>query len=624
MAGWLLVVSVVVLSIVIAAVVAVNDEREADRIQRAEANRVALALDAASSLSVAQLRATAAFLELHPDLSEFRFRRLVNSMVSDQPVAAVSYLESRPLSPRPALRAPLRDESREYQVRLAGMPGVAGLIVPRNEQDARHIVEVLDQVRESNAPAVTRSVRLRDDHDRHLVIFHPVGRAGGDLAAAASDEPDGVVGFTAGVIRVGDLLATATAAVPAGTRIALVDPSGQVLSREATPIEDYASTAVDIAGRSWELRLVVPQSSVSSLPLVLGLGGLALAAAIGLLLLNWSRRERSALDLARTRLEQRNRALQAEAETNRMYRLLAENLTDMVIVTDPEGRITYVSPAGRPMTGWAASEMVGRFVVEFLHPDDEADARLNLLEIVQDPGMLTFEHRLKRKDGSYVWVETAIRSVVDHDRGEVFEIQATTRDISVRKPMQDRLEQLAREDPLTGLSNRRGFSELLAAELSRSSRSGAKGTLLMIDIDRFKVINDTFGHLIGDRVLRRVAEVMKSRMRVSDTLARFGGDEFAAILPETYEAEGMTVAKAIIEGVREAFASEPELPNVTVSIGVAVFDGPADEAAPEEVMRRADIAMYSAKTAGRDRARYYRPDDRPTVERGTSLNSGQA
>lgn len=616
MSGWLLVVSVIILSLVIAVIAARNNERDVDSNQRAEAARVAFALDAVSSLSVAQLRAAAAFVELHPDLGRTRFRRLVATVHSEQPIAAVSYLEAEPRV-NASQGIALQDESHVFRVRHSALDTGVGRLAPADSSSAAHIVEVLKQALESGAPAATRAVRLRDgERDQHLVIFHPVGRNATPIVNSTPDRR--ISGFIAGVIRVSDLLATADAIVPAGTDVALVEEKGdQVLSLDDLPLEDYASTPVEIAGRGWELRLTVPVRATSSLPLILGLGGLGLAASIGVLLLNWTRRERHALELARTRLEERDRAMGAEAETNRMYRLLAENLTDMVMVTDPDARITYVSPAGQLMTGWTAEEMVGRFVPEFLHGDDEADARLNLLGLTESAGVLTFEHRLRKKDGSHIWVESAVRSVIDPETQKVVEIQATTRDISVRKPMQDRLEQLAREDSLTGLSNRRQFSEILAIELARTARAGSHGSLLMIDIDRFKSVNDSFGHLTGDRVLRRVAELMKARIRVSDTLARFGGDEFAAILPEAGEEEGLTVAEAITDSIRDTFATEPDLPHVTVSVGVTTFEG-GDELSPEEVIQRADFAMYRAKSTGRDRALVYRPDEGAAVESGRS------
>lgn len=603
-AGWLLVGGIVILSVVISFIVARSHDDDVEQRRQAEANRVALALDAVSALSIAQLRSAAAFIELNPALSSADFQRLVAAMAAEQPIAAVSYIEAERLGIAAGRAAPLRDDTHHYPVRLTATDGTVGQILPAGQASAEHISAVLEEARRSGLPAATRVVRLRDDDRGHLILFYPVRHD-----RPRVDHDDGhVTGFTAGVVRVDDLLASAATAAPAGTEVALVGENGEVIARSEDELEDYASTEVVVAGRRWELRLVVPEEEVSALPLVLGLGGLALAATIGVLVLNWSRRERHALELARTRLEERDRAMRTEAETNRMYRLLAENLTDMVIVTDPDGRITYVSPAGVPMLGWSAEEMIGRLVFDFLYADDKAEGRLHLLALGSDAAILTFEHRLMRKDGSHIWVESAARSVVDAESESVFEIQATIRDISERKPLQDRLEQLAHEDPLTGLSNRRQFEELLAAEVARTARSGGRAVVLMIDIDHFKKVNDTFGHLTGDRVLRRVAEMMKSRMRLSDTLARFGGDEFAAILPEAGEDEGLTVAEAIIDEVGKALAAEPDLPVVTVSIGIAGFDA-GGVRTPDEVLQRADMAMYSAKTGGGNRARVYRPDE---------------
>lgn len=599
MAG-LLVAAIVVGSISVAFLVAIKHERDHQDDQRAEVRRVAIALERISSVAVTQLRSAAAFLELRPNLGQAAFGSLIDTLVAEHPVASVSYLEATTRADRKAAgETVLRDGRTVFHVRLSSADTPEGNLRPAGAAAAKHLADVLGRARDSGSPAISRAVQLWGSDDRHLVLFHPVGPGGGDSTADRA-EPPGVV---AGVLRISDLLAAAAAITTEGTRLALVGSGGEPLV-EDPELENYAASPVTIADRRWELRLVMPQSQVWVLPLAVGLAGLVLAAMTGLLLFNWARRERGMLTLAQTRIEQRDRAMKAEAETNRMYRLLAENLTDMVMVTGPEGLITFVSPAGKQMLGWAPEEMIGQPILSFLYSDDEDDAREHLASLREAAGIHTFEHRLRCRDGSFVWVESAVRSIFDRASERVVEFQSTTRDISERKPLQDQLERLAREDPLTGLSNRRQFNEMLARELARALRSGEACAAFLIDIDHFKPVNDSYGHLTGDRVLRRVAEALKSRMRLSDTVARLGGDEFAAILPEVGAEQAESVAAKIIEAVHVAFGSDSDLPVVTVSIGIAIFECDPD-GTTEHLLERADLALYAAKAAGRDRFRLY-------------------
>lgn len=599
----LLVTAIVVGSIVVALLVAVRHERDLEREQRAEVRRVAIALEGISSLSVGQLRTAAAFLELRPRIGRSEFERLIETLTSEHPVASVSFLEATHLpGATVAGSVPiLRDGDQALTVRLRSSGRPEGDLLPVDGDDLRHLNKILGEARRSENGRISRAIELEGAEGRDLVYFHPV-RSPDAVAQGAQRAAPGLV---AGVLPVPDLLDSAAAIAPAGAELALVETDGEILAQNPVDIDDFSASPVTIAGRSgWELRLALPQSQIWALPLFLGLAGISLAAMIGLLLFNWARRERTTLDLARTRLEQRDRAIEAEAETNRMYRLLAENLTDMVMVTEPDGVITYVSPAGRHILGWTAEEMIGKPILSFLYSDDEDDAREHLASLREAAGIHTFEHRLRHRDGSYVWVESAVRSIFDPATDQIVEFQATTRDISERKPLQEQLERLAREDPLTGLSNRRLFYETLAAELARARRSSEACTVMLIDIDRFKLINDVHGHLVGDRVLRRVGSALKSRMRLSDTTARLGGDEFAAILPETDRAQGRKVAANMMDAVRSTFTAEGDLPEVTVSIGIAAYEGESGTT-PEHLIEQADLALYAAKDAGRNRFRVF-------------------
>jgi len=164
---------------------------------------------------------------------------------------------------------------------------------------------------------------------------------------------------------------------------------------------------------------------------------------------------------------------------------------------------------------------------------------------------------------------------------------------------QDRLQVISNSDVLTGLANRRRFSEALEREVARSLRYGAPLTLLLIDVDQFKRVNDQFGHAAGDRALSRVADSLRSTCRQTDLPARYGGDEFAILLPETTGESGLQLAQRIAVALRNPAHEGPADPPLTLSIGVAQL-APGERVAA--LARRADQALYQSKTSGRNRA----------------------
>jgi diguanylate cyclase (GGDEF)-like protein len=164
-----------------------------------------------------------------------------------------------------------------------------------------------------------------------------------------------------------------------------------------------------------------------------------------------------------------------------------------------------------------------------------------------------------------------------------------------------RLELLSRTDELTGLSNRRHFMERLGSEFVRSQRYRSSVSLVLLDVDHFKRVNDTYGHIVGDQVLVGVADCMTGLLRRCDVAARHGGEEFAMVLPETPESGALVVAERFRETVEEALFESPDVSvRVTVSLGVATYPGGRIETA-EDLLRRADQALYAAKNAGRNR-----------------------
>jgi diguanylate cyclase (GGDEF)-like protein len=180
---------------------------------------------------------------------------------------------------------------------------------------------------------------------------------------------------------------------------------------------------------------------------------------------------------------------------------------------------------------------------------------------------------------------------------------STQRDLRSLLATTSELRHLADHDALTGLPNRRRFEEELARHLAHVRRYGPEGAALVLDLDCFKPVNDTFGHAAGDRLLARVACVLRERLRATDVVARLGGDEFAILLPRVDAAGASAVARSLVDTVR-AEALTADARGVTVSVGIIAFDERAP-AVPEGILAAADIAMYDAKAAGGDGWAFY-------------------
>ena len=258
----------------------------------------------------------------------------------------------------------------------------------------------------------------------------------------------------------------------------------------------------------------------------------------------------------------------------------------------------------------------------------QEDGRLKRLLVTTDPGSVMARRliplailvpltlgwlRLKgQQDGVFdlrvgTWLLT-MTEIVCLIAVIIWAASSLSRTDSHRRRLEDELQRLAGEDELTHLANRRGFSERLARELSLASRHSSPGALLMIDLDRFKAINDRHGHAAGDALLRRISEVLQGRLRDTDALGRLGGDEFVAYLPQTDADAGARVAEHLLTAIREASTELGDGMRTTSSIGVA-FDATSSHG-PEVMLKAADRAMYRAKRAGGNRVDGYEPSPR--------------
>jgi len=309
--------------------------------------------------------------------------------------------------------------------------------------------------------------------------------------------------------------------------------------------------------------------------------------------------ERKRLEAERRKAEQGLHEVQARFETAFANAPIGMALVDM------KGRWLQVNDALCRITGHEEKALKGTTLDAITHPEDvdlDADSRRELA--AGRIGSFQIEKRYRHASGHYFWVLLTV-SLVRDARGRALHVVSQVQDISERKDLAQRLEYLIDHDFLTGLFNRRRFELELSREAERVARYGAKGAVLVMDLDHFKDVNDAFGHKSGDDLLRGVAGALRHRIRQTDLVARVGGDEFAVLLPQTDADQAQVVADGIVKtmGQHVAVLGEQSI-RTTASIGVAMFDG----LSAAEVLARADLAMYEAKQAGRNRFALYRPD----------------
>ncbi len=307
---------------------------------------------------------------------------------------------------------------------------------------------------------------------------------------------------------------------------------------------------------------------------------------------------------------ERERLLRKTLERGvRRYRLLADNSQDIVVLCSLEGRRLYVSPAVQDVLGWSPDEWTNGDPIDWMYPDDVAGFRHVLKELFQGEGPRTFRYRTRHKDGRYVWMETVLRTLFDDTTGEPNAFVANVRDISLRVDAERKLAeaheqvvQQAQRDSLTQLANRRRFDQVLDMEWRRGYRADHPVALLMVDLDHFKSINDTYGHRAGDTCLQAVAAILREMgRRPGDLVARYGGEEFSILLPDVNLARAILMAESLRQKVRDyEFDVGTGCPlHLTVSVGVAA-QVPSTNVRPDALLDGADRALYAAKQAGRD------------------------
>jgi diguanylate cyclase (GGDEF)-like protein/PAS domain S-box-containing protein len=506
------------------------------------------------------------------------------------------------------VRASVRDRysPTEYMEPLAGNEWILGFDVT-SQPDA---YAALDKARITGRTAASRPrVFQRVRESIEMAVFAPV-YTGAATPATPELRRAAFRGAVAEVIHIPTLMANLVGRFDLrGVQVRLLDVTEQPqVLYESLPgaavvdaRDGRVAGRIDLGGRTWEVQFLATQQSLSmpsfgvSFLLVLavflaaGMFSTWLLATIG----RHARTEQAVAD----RTEQLRKTLRA-----------VEQNPSMIMITDGDGRIEYVNPKFTACTGYTQEEVLGKRPLELLSETGAARRSVAAIRRAVRRGTdWCGDVRARNKNGEDVWIEAQVSPLRD-DRNRITHFVINLEDVSERRKLSEQLSYQARYDSLTGLVNRHEFERRLDELVLAARADASQHSLCFLDLDQFKVVNDTCGHIAGDELLRQIAALLKSHTRRTDTLARFGGDEFALLLERCLPDQAERIADQIREAVEQhRFVWESKSFSVGVSIGIVPL-GPTTGGVTE-LMQHADAACYAAKDAGRNRIHAYRHDD---------------
>lgn len=323
--------------------------------------------------------------------------------------------------------------------------------------------------------------------------------------------------------------------------------------------------------------------------------------------------------LERRFLERSHALLQSRVEqSERLHRFLVDNSPDIIYTLDGEGRFVFMNNRAEGLLGYTRKELIGQHYSLIVHQEDQEKARYGFNERrIGERATSNMEVRLRCKDEAYrhfenhsIVVMLSALGIYDEQEDAAFPgrrfrgTYGVARDITDRKKAEELLSFHAYHDQLTHLPNRALLEDRLTLALTQARRDGGMVAVMYIDLDRFKLVNDTYGHAMGDELLKAIAQRIRACLRASDTLSRHGGDEFIVLLPDVAtEADALMVADKILATLQAPFRLLEREFLATVSIGLSFF--PGDDETSEGLIRKADIAMYQVKIRGKNSFQRY-------------------
>jgi len=321
-----------------------------------------------------------------------------------------------------------------------------------------------------------------------------------------------------------------------------------------------------------------------------------------------------------------------QRQSQEQFRGMIQNASEIIVVVDDAGRIKYGTPSLERELGHPVSELLGTPLADLLHPDEVvmADALISAMAGRSSQAPSAPDWRMRHADGRYLFFEVLTSNLLDDS--SVTGIVLTMRDVTERRALEQQLTHQAFHDTLTGLPNRALFQDRVEHALARAVRRGSTLALAMMDLDDFKVVNDTRGHGTGDAMLREVARRLETTLRSSTTIARLGGDEFAVLFEDLDDnSQARHLTERLLQPFRTPFVLDGEDLLTSASVGVVLSGGSEGALNFTELLRCADLALYAAKERGKGRVEVYHDDlhtrmvSRATQrsEIATAIQSGQ-
>jgi diguanylate cyclase (GGDEF)-like protein/PAS domain S-box-containing protein len=297
---------------------------------------------------------------------------------------------------------------------------------------------------------------------------------------------------------------------------------------------------------------------------------------------------------------ERRRAEMALRASEERFRSLVQNASDLVVIADAAGNVDYVSPAIERILDFTPEDVVGTTGLNWVHPDDRARVESILRQrLVKQGAQESLEFRVRHRDGSWRFVEAVASNLLGDP--SVSGVVLNAHDVTERKRLESQLTHQAFHDPLTGLANRALLLDRLGQALARAERHDSEIAVLLLDLDRFKVVNESLGHEAGDQLLVEVGQRLARCLQPGDTIARLGGDEFIVLMDGTADSAETTVMfDRLLAALNEPFNLAGR--NLRISASGGIVQRKARNTQPADILRDADIALYEAKAAGKGRA----------------------